>query len=408
MNKLWEEKKISIIIPLYNHVRYIKDTILSLLKQTFTDFEIIIIDDGSTDNSGEVVKNINDSRIKYFYQENSGAHNAINRGIDLAGGEYIAILNSDDLYHPQRLEECLKILENDKSLSAVFTFIEFIDKDGNFIKIKDRVEDNWISSDFKTFREDKDNILFSLFIENFLVTTSNLFCRRNVFQKTGYFRDFRYAHDYDFFLRLSCHYKVHIINKTLLKYRRHDSNTISESIPAVEFENSLVLAQFFRESDFRGLIIGKSDKLRFMLDFFNSINTFKSGRLIIPFFISLVENTEEREELFKFLKDNPSNSFRRNFMEREKWIYENWLDTQKAWKRCDELERDLEHILNSPAYHVSSLLNDAMISRKMCLLFPFRLIWFCLPLKLKNAIKENSLYERIKNYLFPEKFSPED
>ena len=75
--------KISVIIPLYNHEKYIKEAINSVLEQSVSDFELIIINDGSTDNSEDVVKAIKDDRIKYFYQENQGSHNTIDRGFQL-------------------------------------------------------------------------------------------------------------------------------------------------------------------------------------------------------------------------------------------------------------------------------------------------------------------------------------
>ena len=117
--------KVSVIIPLYNHEKYVREAVYSVLEQTFSDFELIIINDGSKDRSEEVIKSIQDKRIKYFYQENRGAHNTINRGIKLAKGEYITILNSDDVYHTNRFEEFLKILEDDNNISAVFSHIEF-------------------------------------------------------------------------------------------------------------------------------------------------------------------------------------------------------------------------------------------------------------------------------------------
>lgn len=106
MNK--NNPKISVIIPLYHHEKYIEEAIYSVLEQTFSDFELIIINDGSTDKSEEVVKSIKDDRIKYCYQDNQGAHNTINRGIQLAQGEYVSILNSDDVYYKNRFVELLE------------------------------------------------------------------------------------------------------------------------------------------------------------------------------------------------------------------------------------------------------------------------------------------------------------
>lgn len=102
----------SVILPTYNRVKFIKNAINSVLNQTFIDFELIIIDDGSTDNTLEIVTNINDSRIKYHYQENSERSAARNKGIDNASGTWICFLDSDDEYQPNHLRELAKFIED--------------------------------------------------------------------------------------------------------------------------------------------------------------------------------------------------------------------------------------------------------------------------------------------------------
>ena len=95
---------VSVVIPAYNHENFIGPAIDSVLGQSFEDFELIVIDDGSTDNTGTIVQNYTDSRLTYFYQENQDAFNTINRGLSLARGRYVSILNSDDIYALDRLE----------------------------------------------------------------------------------------------------------------------------------------------------------------------------------------------------------------------------------------------------------------------------------------------------------------
>lgn len=101
----------SVVIPLYNKEAYIEDTLKSVLSQTFQDFEVIIVDDGSTDKSLEVVSSIIDKRIKTFTQNNLGASKARNLGIDHAKGDYMALLDADDLWYPNHLEELKKLIE---------------------------------------------------------------------------------------------------------------------------------------------------------------------------------------------------------------------------------------------------------------------------------------------------------
>ncbi|HPZ09423.1 MAG TPA: glycosyltransferase [Candidatus Eremiobacteraeota bacterium] len=444
--------KISVIIPLYNHEKYIEDAIESVLSQTFTDFELIIIDDGSTDKSGEIVKNIADKRIQYIYQENSGAATAINRGIKIASGEYITILNSDDIYYLNRFEEILSVIEKDGSIYAVFSYLEIIDSEGNFIRIKKGPEDNWINKYSDTSFKDENNVLLHLLEGNFLVTTSNLFCRRSVFEHIGYFSNLRYTHDYDFFLRLSYKYKVHIIEEPLLKYRMHNLNTISESVPSVNFEVGLVLANFLSNSNLKEFFCIEGRKYYEMVRFFNSINTFNSDRFIMTFLIFAMQDIEDRNILFRTLGEDLNNPFRKNYIEREEKLCRSWQETQKLnktleetnqklnqiWQEYQDLRKDwdetklklhdkefalqditqklqntektlqdkekqLKDLLSSRPYLFGLLFRDATLSRKMFLLFPFRFIWFFVPSKIKSSIKNSEVYGKFIEKFFPER-----
>ena len=119
------------IIPAYNHEKYIGRTIRSAIEQSYEDFELIIINDGSTDGTDHEIRKIDDKRIVYITRENRGAHNTINEGIEAAKGEYISILNSDDIYTPDRLEKCIKFLESNKDYSAVISEVGGIDDESS-------------------------------------------------------------------------------------------------------------------------------------------------------------------------------------------------------------------------------------------------------------------------------------
>ena len=108
--------KVSILIPSYNNAHYLPQAIDSALNQTFQDFEIIIIDDGSTDNTREIVERYlkrAPDKIRYIYQDNQGLARARNTGLRHARGEYVALLDADDVWLPARLEETVKILDAD-------------------------------------------------------------------------------------------------------------------------------------------------------------------------------------------------------------------------------------------------------------------------------------------------------
>ena len=122
--------RISIVIPCYNHAPFIVEALESVLNQTFNDFECIIIDDGSTDNTKEIVLSWikTDKRFKYFYQENQGLSNARNRGITLSSGFYILPLDSDDKISDNYLEKCFEILEMQANVKIVYGEAYFFGK----------------------------------------------------------------------------------------------------------------------------------------------------------------------------------------------------------------------------------------------------------------------------------------
>jgi glycosyltransferase involved in cell wall biosynthesis len=222
--------KVSVVIPAYNHEQFIGPAIDSVLQQSCQDFELIIVDDGSTDNTAAVIKAYDDTRIRYFHQENQDAFNTINRGIGLAEGEFVAILNSDDIYSLDRLQRLLDV-QQETGAQCLFTDVipisdageEFVDPDfgWNVWHQKNR--------DFFAFSGD----IYSAFLKgNFMVTTSNLFMTRAAAEKVGKFCSLRYLHDYDFIFRMMLAFPdqvYYLADEKLLSYRIHDGNTLGEA-----------------------------------------------------------------------------------------------------------------------------------------------------------------------------------
>ena len=242
--------KVSVIIPAYNHEKYIGASIESVLEQTFGDLELIIINDGSTDNTEREILKYDDSRIIYLSQENRGAHNTINKGIDMAKGEYISILNSDDVYHPDRLALCLEYLKAHKDTWVMMTQVEGITGDGTSVTNQKTPQIvawlDWYKDALKLY-ETRD-FLLSAFAKNILVTTSNYFMTKAVFQKIGGFIALRYTHDWDMLLRLAQFCEIHLMREILLQYRIHQSNTVLEddSEAKVKFEVNWLIARNIR------------------------------------------------------------------------------------------------------------------------------------------------------------------
>lgn len=233
---------ISVIMPAYNHERYVGEAIESVLTQTFSDFEFIIINDGSKDGTERVIKNFTDCRIRYFSQKNSGAHNALNRGISLAQGKYISIINSDDIYFHGRLSSLFHYAESE-ALDFIFTAIEHIDSKTVHCR---RVGYERLLASYK----ETGDLLGTILIENIALTTSNFFFTKLLFERVGDFSSYRYAHDYDFLLRVfkACGPTgIAMLPERLLKYRRHGNNTIIEDACLVSLEANEILMNHLAE-----------------------------------------------------------------------------------------------------------------------------------------------------------------
>jgi glycosyltransferase involved in cell wall biosynthesis len=242
---------VSVVVPLYNHARYIADTLSSLLAQTRPAQEIIVIDDGSTDRSAEIAAQFSKQHpeILFFAQENRGAHAAINAGIGQAKGDLIAILNSDDLYSPDRLEVMVDEFGAEPSLDAVVTTLGFIDEAGA------PIANPWYDEGVLFHHSTRDPAL-SLINANIFMTTSNLLARRGLFSEVGGFSPLRYTHDLDFFLRLIVKGKrLRMIDEPLLLYRQHANNTIREGTFKVKAETAAATAFFLHTLWDRGVPI---------------------------------------------------------------------------------------------------------------------------------------------------------
>jgi len=221
---------ISVVIPAYNHENYIGPAIDSVLSQTYQDFELIIVDDGSTDKTADVIKGYSDKRIHYYYQENQDAFNTINRGMDLANGEYISILNSDDVYTPDRFQRLLDV-QQETGAQCLFSDVIPISDAGEEFVGPDFGWNVWHRKNRDFFKESGD--LYCAFLKgNFMVTTSNLFMTKSAAKKVGKFCSLRYLHDYDFIFRMMLAFpdQVHYLaGEKLLYYRIHDGNTLGEA-----------------------------------------------------------------------------------------------------------------------------------------------------------------------------------
>jgi glycosyltransferase involved in cell wall biosynthesis len=221
---------VSVVIPAYNHERFVGAAVESVLQQTCADLELIVIDDGSRDRTAEVVQGYTDSRLSYYYQENQDAYNTINRGLRIARGEYVAILNSDDIYTPDRLEHLLNRQEL-SGAECLFSDVIPISDSGEVFSDPAFGWNLWHQKNRSFYRQCGD--LYTAFLNgNFMVTTSNLFMTGRAVRAVGNFCSLRYLHDYDYIFRMMLAHpgKVEYLeDEKLLYYRIHAGNTLGEA-----------------------------------------------------------------------------------------------------------------------------------------------------------------------------------
>ena len=209
--------RVSVIIPSYNHERYVRECIQSALDQTYQDFEIIITDDGSSDGTVRAIREFDDPRIQlYTHVQNNGACTAANNCIRKAGGEYIAMLSSDDAWEPAKLEKQVTYLDNHPEIGAVFTKVSFVDEASKLIG----------PSDYTYYHVfDRRNRSRYAWL-NYFFTSGNCLChpsiliRRTCYDEVGLY-DERMANlpDLDMWVRLCLKYDVHILGEKLVRFR---------------------------------------------------------------------------------------------------------------------------------------------------------------------------------------------
>jgi glycosyltransferase involved in cell wall biosynthesis len=227
---------ISVIIPTYNRSHLIGKSIQSVLNQTYSNFELIVVDDGSTDGTGEVVKAINDKRLKYILcNKNIGAAAARNVGIRLAKGDFIAFQDDDDEWLPKKLEKQIEIIEKSSpEVGVVYTAL--CRKKGN--------KNIYIPS--KSKKTKKGNIHKSLLEGNF-VSTQTIFVRRDCFEIAGMFdENLPRLQDWELVIRLSKYYLFELIDEPLvLSY--YTPQSISSNQKALVIALEIILSKHFED-----------------------------------------------------------------------------------------------------------------------------------------------------------------
>ena len=214
-------KKISVILPTYNGAtrgsgEYLKQAIESVLNQTYENFELIIVNDCSTDNTEEIVKSYKDKRIIYIKNEvNKGVYSARNKGLKNATGEYIAFLDDDDYYYSNKLKDQFDFMVDNKSYVSL-SDMDVINAYGiKYVTLKNK----------KYFSQVKD-----ICKGHISPAPSSLMFKRDLIYDIGYFKDYlRSAADFDYILRIATKYNIDLIPTALNAYRKHSFNITSDN-----------------------------------------------------------------------------------------------------------------------------------------------------------------------------------
>lgn len=225
--------QISVVIPAYNAARWIAETVESVLAQTFRDFEIIVVDDGSTDATSAVVAKY--ERVRCIHQANGGLSSARNAGIRAATGDYIAFIDADDLWQHDKLEAQIARLKQ-TGLAWVYSDAYAFDSETR--------SNLFVFSQLR--QQYEGEILQSLLLEDFIPMPTPIL-KREVFDKVGLFAEdarLHSAEDWDMWLRVAAQYPVALVKRLLAMYRVHRASMIQSTSAAVLYNANLNAIEF--------------------------------------------------------------------------------------------------------------------------------------------------------------------
>lgn len=226
---------ISIIIPVYNGEKTIVETIESVSKQTFTDWELIVIDDGSKDSTLKILNSIKEDRMRLFSYPNAGVSASRNRGLALATGEFVSFLDADDLWTPDKLEAQWKALQENPQAAVAYSWSDWIDESGNFLRAGGHITAN-------------GHVYEKLLLRDFIESGSNPLIRKKALDEVGEFEpSVTPAEDWDMWLRLAARYEFVTIPAVQILYRI-SPNSASFNVWKMEAGSLKVIERAFAQA----------------------------------------------------------------------------------------------------------------------------------------------------------------
>ncbi len=220
--------KTSIIMPVYNGEKFLRDSIISTLSQTDQDFELLIADDGSTDKTEEIIKSFNDPRIKYFKRNHEGVFSVLNFLIEQSNGKFIARMDADDISNPDRLKKQIYFLESNPEFSLVGSWATIINDKGEEKGLMDYPPNTW------------ENIKKYTFLHCPFIHPTVVF-KKEMMEKVGAYKEkYKHIEDYELWTRIVFKYKCFNIHEPLIKYRIHSSQLTKKNNLKMKLEGILV------------------------------------------------------------------------------------------------------------------------------------------------------------------------
>lgn len=251
-----DRELVSVLMVNYNRGTTIGESIKSVLAQTYTDLELIIVDDGSTDDSCSVIESIKDPRIKlYRLEQNEHISHATNYGFQKVTGAYLARIDSDDVWYPQKLEKQITFLKNNPEYKICFAWIDLIDEYGNSINEQQKE----LLGVFETTFQGQSDCLHRFFFGGNCLSHPSVVMRTELMRETGDFNlAYMQSHDFDYWVRIAKKYPIYVMQERLLAMRRfidenseveNNSKTYGSNVIRYENEAANIKRHFFEDME---------------------------------------------------------------------------------------------------------------------------------------------------------------
>jgi len=224
--------KVSVVIPAYNAMTYLPETLSSVLCQTFTNFEVLIVNDGSSDHIEKWASELTEPQVKFLSQANQGPSSARNTGIAQAKGEYIAFVDADDIWEPTKLEKQVRCLDDNPAVGLVYNWTSVVDEQG---KATGRV-----------ITYDAQGDVLRQILERNIIYCPSVIVRRCCFDMVGLFEPgLRFNEDWEMWIRIASRYHFAVTKEPLVYYRQHPTNS-SKNWQLMEEGYSIVIEKAFK------------------------------------------------------------------------------------------------------------------------------------------------------------------